>query len=235
MTKGKLYLIPSFLGNTIVERVFPFYNMETIVSINHFIVEEIRTARRFLKKISKAIDVENMNFYILNEHTKPEEISHFLDATLEGNDIGLLSEAGMPCIADPGAAIVKMAHEKGITVIPLIGPSSLFLALAASGFNGQNFCFHGYLPIEKTVRSRKIKELEQSAYTKNQTQIFIETPYRNGAMFDALLKNCRSTTHLCIAADLTLETEFIRTLTIEQWKKTAIDLNKKPAVFLLYH
>jgi 16S rRNA (cytidine1402-2'-O)-methyltransferase len=235
MAKGNLYLIPSFLGETAPEKEFPVCNLETIVGINDFIVEEIRTARRFLKKISKTFDISAINFCILNEHTGAQEMSSYLDAALNGKDMGLLSEAGMPCVADPGAVIVRMAHEKGIRVIPLPGPSSVFLALAASGFNGQNFCFHGYLPVEKSARALKIKELEQTAYARNQTQIFIETPYRNNAMFDALLHNCRPGTLLCIAADITLETEFIRTNTISQWKNQGAELNKKPAVFLLYH
>jgi 16S rRNA (cytidine1402-2'-O)-methyltransferase len=234
MPNGKLYLIPSFLGETSSEKVFPFHNMETIVSINHFIVEEIKTARRFLKTISKAIEISDIYFYLLNEHTKPEEISAYLDAATQGNDIGLLSEAGMPCVADPGAAIVRMAHEKGITVIPMTGPSSIFLALSASGFNGQNFTFHGYLPIDKTARAKKIREIELQVYSKNQTQIFIETPYRNMAVLETLLETCRSETALCIAADITSDSEFIKTKSIAGWKMSKPELNKRPAVFLLY-
>jgi 16S rRNA (cytidine1402-2'-O)-methyltransferase len=233
MPDGKLYLIPSFLGETKAEKVFPLFNHETIVSLSYFIVEEIRTARRFLKSISKDINIDSLNFYLLNEHTRPEEISTYLDAALKGFDIGLLSEAGMPCIADPGAAIVRMAHEKGIAVVPLTGPSSIFLALSASGFNGQNFVFHGYLPIDRATRDRKIKEIEQQAHSKNQTQIFIETPYRNLALFEALLEVCRSETALCIAADITSDSEFIKTRSIAEWKKQRPELHKKPAVFLI--
>jgi 16S rRNA (cytidine1402-2'-O)-methyltransferase len=234
MEKGKLFLIPTLLGEGGWEHVIPAKNVETVIAISDFIAEEERSARRFLRKISKTIDIDKLNFNILNEHTNPEEISAYLDATDEGRDVGLLSEAGMPCVADPGSSIVMMAHEKGIKVVPLTGPSSIFLALAASGFNGQNFCFHGYLPVDKGARIKRIKDLEREANEKNQTQIFIETPYRNHAMFDALLQNCRPHTHLCIAVDITLATEFIRTLTIEQWKKEKVEINKRPAVFLIY-
>jgi 16S rRNA (cytidine1402-2'-O)-methyltransferase len=234
MKSGKLYLIPSFLGESLPETVFPSRNIEAVSLIRYFIVEEERTARRFLKSINKSIDISLLQFHLLNEHTQAGEISSYLNAAMEGHDIGLLSEAGMPCIADPGAKIVSMAHQKGITVVPLTGPSSVFLSLAASGFNGQNFCFHGYLPIEKADRIRKIQEIEKQIYAKNQTQIFIETPYRNMAILDALLSTCRASCLLCIAVDITLPTEIIKTQTIENWRKNKPELNKRPAVFLLY-
>jgi 16S rRNA (cytidine1402-2'-O)-methyltransferase len=234
MIHGKLYLIPSFLGESAPDTVFPSRNIEAVSLIRDFIVEEERTARRFLKSLNKSIDISLLKFYLLNEHTHISEISEYLNAAIEGRDVGLLSEAGMPCVADPGSMIVSLAHQKGITVVPLTGPSSVFLALAASGFNGQNFCFHGYLPIDKSARIHKIKEIEQQIYLKDQTQIFIETPYRNMAILDALLSACRAGSLLCIAADVTLQTEFIKTRTIESWRKNKPELNKRPAVFLLY-
>jgi 16S rRNA (cytidine1402-2'-O)-methyltransferase len=232
-TKGKLILIPSELGDTAFSAVFPELNRELIRDLRHFIVEDERTARRFIKKCVPAADISALQFFLLNEHTPIEDIYNYLDAALQGNHIGLLSEAGMPCIADPGAGVVRMAHEKGIEVLPLIGPSSVFLALAASGFNGQSFCFHGYLPVDKSQRNKRIKELEQNARQKGQTQIFIETPYRNIAMFEALLQNCRPDTSLCIACNITTSAEYIRTFSIAQWKNQHPDLHKKPAIFLL--
>jgi 16S rRNA (cytidine1402-2'-O)-methyltransferase len=235
MATGKLYLIPSFLGESPADQVFPIRNAHLVALLTDFIVEDERTARRFLKKINPYIDISLLTFHLLNEHTDDKDISSYLDATTAGRSMGLISEAGMPCVADPGAAIVCMAHEKGISVVPLTGPSSIFLALAASGFNGQNFCFHGYLPKDKNERGKKIKELERFAHSLNQTQIFIETPYRNHVMFDALMNYCNPSTLLCIAADITTESEFIRTQTISAWKKQVPDLDKRPAVFLLYH
>lgn len=229
---GKLYLVPSFLGETDAGSVFPEINREVVSRIHYFIVEEERTARRFLKKIVPSIIIDDLTFFVLNEHTREEEILHYLDAAAEGNEIALLSEAGMPCVADPGAMVVRLAHETGVPVIPLVGPSSVFLSLAASGFNGQSFAFHGYLPIDKVQRARKIRELEM-AVRSGQTQIFIETPYRNTAMFEALLQTCRPDTLLCIGCDITMPTESIVTSTISSWKKRKPDLHKRPAVFLL--
>jgi 16S rRNA (cytidine1402-2'-O)-methyltransferase len=234
MAPGKLYLIPSFLGESAADQVFPMRNAHLIALIRDFIVEDERTARRFLKKINPLTDITITTFHLLNEHTDENDIESYLDATQEGRSVGLISEAGMPCVADPGASIVRMAHEKGIAVVPITGPSSIFLALAASGFNGQNFCFHGYLPKEKNQRAKKIKELERNVHSLNQTQIFIETPYRNHAMLDALLNQCNPGTLLCIAADITLDSEYICMQTISAWKKQKVDLDKRPAVFLLY-
>jgi 16S rRNA (cytidine1402-2'-O)-methyltransferase len=232
--KGILYLIPSMLGEGVIEHSIPFYNMEIIKSLTFFIVEEIRTARRFIKKISPDFEIENAQFLIFNEHTKNEDISVFIAPLLEGINIGILSEAGMPCVADPGSQIVASAHEKGIRVVPLTGPSSIFLSLMASGFNGQNFVFHGYLPIEKANRIKKIKEIEKTVYSNDQTQIFIETPYRNQQLYQSLLETCNNSTLLCIACDLTTQDEFIKIKTIHQWKGSKPEINKRQCVFLLY-
>ncbi len=234
MKKGKLYLIPTTIGETSIQKVLPSHNSDIINTIEYFIVEELRTARRFLKKagIIKAID--ELNFYTLNEHTKPEEIFNYLEMIEKGYNIGLLSEAGVPCIADPGAEIVKIAQEKNIDIIPLIGPSSILLSLMGSGFNGQNFAFLGYLPIDKKQRSDKLKDIERNIYQNNQTQIFIEAPYRNNQMIEAILNTCRNETMLCIACELTSDNEFIKTKSIASWKKTKFDFHKKNTVFLIY-
>jgi len=233
--KGTLYLIPSTLGESSPVNNIPENNLGIIEKLHLFVVEDLRTARRFLRKIQPAINIDSLSFHILNEHTRPEEISSLIAPLLEGEDMGLLSEAGLPCVADPGALLVGHAHENGIKVVPLSGPSSIFLALMASGFNGQNFTFCGYLPIDKKERISKIRELESSAYQLDQTQIFIETPYRNQHMMEALVETCRPQTKICIAFDLTLPGETILTLTAKQWKMNKWpDIQKKPAVFLLY-
>lgn len=233
--KGTLYLLPSTLGETSPINVIPEYNMRITEKLNHFIVEDLRTARRFLKKILPAINIDSLSFYILDEHTRPEEVASLLAPLLEGHDMGILSEAGLPCVADPGALLVCQAHENGIKVVPLTGPSSVFLALMASGFNGQNFAFHGYLPIDKKDRIAKIKDLEKDAWQHDQTQIFIETPYRNQQMMEALVVACQPQTKICIAFDLTLPGETILIHTAKQWNSNKWpDIQKKPAVFLLY-
>jgi 16S rRNA (cytidine1402-2'-O)-methyltransferase len=233
--KGTLYLIPSTLGDNSPVNVIPQIIPETADQLHHFIVEDIRTARRFLKKILPAINIDSLSFHILNEHTRPEEVASLLAPLLEGEDMGLLSDAGLPCVADPGALVVSQAHENGVKVVPLTGPSSVFLALMASGFNGQNFAFHGYLPIDKKERIAKIKDLEKDAYQHEQTQIFIETPYRNQQMMEALTETCLPQTKICIAIDLTLPGETILTHTTKQWNSNKWpDIQKKPAVFLIY-
>ena len=233
MKKGNLYLIPTPLGETGFEAGIPLYNLQILQQINTFIVEELRTARRFLRKAGYTNDFEAVNFYLLNKHTPENEAVTMLENATAGENIGLLSEAGLPCIADPGNIVVRLAHLKGIGVIPLTGPSSIMLALMASGLNGQNFVFHGYLPIKPDERTRAIRELEQAATKGNQTQIFIETPYRNMAMLESILKSCHPSLILCVAADLTLETEWIRSMTVQEWKKEKPELHKRPAVFLL--
>lgn len=233
--KGTLYLIPSALGESPSPADFPENNLRIMEKLHHFVVEDVRTARRFLKKILPSIKIDDLAFQILDEHTKPEEVAVLLDPVLEGENLGILSEAGLPCVADPGALLVSYAHENGVKVVPLTGPSSIFLALMASGFNGQNFAFSGYLPIDKNERITKIRELEGSVYHRDQTQVFIETPYRNQQMMESLVETCHSQTRICIAVNLTMPDEMILTRTVEQWKRMKWpEIRKKPAVFLLY-
>lgn len=230
---AKLYMIPTTLGDTTLERVLPPDLSTLISSISVFIVENIRTARRFLKKVNPAIVIDQLTFFELNQHTDKNDISRFLEPLIQGNDIGIISEAGCPGIADPGAEVVRMAHTKDIQVVPLVGPSSILLALMASGMSGQNFAFNGYLPIKNPEKSQQIKFLERRMQTEGQTQVFIEAPYRNLQLLDDLLKNCEPRTLLCIAADITLETEFIRTKPISYWKNNIPDIQKKPAIFMI--
>ncbi len=233
MHNGRLFLIPTLLGDEPAAQVLPAGTLEVIHRIEHFIVEEIRTARRFLRKAGVTRALEELSFDIFNEHSRNEEFGDYLTPALIGHDIGLLSEAGTPCIADPGSEIVRLAHEQGIKVIPLAGPSSLLLALMASGFNGQNFAFLGYLPVDRSERTRKIREIERTATEKQQTQIFIETPYRNIQLFEALLQACRDETGLCIATDITGIRGFVTTKTIGEWRRWKPEINKRPSVFLL--
>ena len=229
-----LYLIPTSLGETSFDKILPAYNNLIISDLKYFIVEDIRTARRFLKKSNPQIVIDNLTFFQLNQHTSPEEISTFLTPMNQGNDMGVISEAGCPAIADPGADVVAIAQKNGYKVVPLVGPSSILLALMASGFNGQSFAFVGYLPIPGNDRSKMLKKLENRVYNENQSQIFIETPYRNMKMLEEIFSTCQPSTKLCIAADITLETEFIQTKTIQSWKKLIPDLNKRPCIFILY-
>ncbi len=229
-----LYLIPNLLGDTPVEQVLPPYNHEIIMGIRHFIVEDVRTARRFLKFVDHSIDIDQLTFYTLNKHTNPEEVASMLRPLEEGSPMGVISEAGCPAVADPGADVVAIAQRKGLQVIPLVGPSSIILAVMGSGFNGQSFAFNGYLPIEPDERIKTLKKLEQRAYTENQTQLFIETPYRNAKMMADILKACRPQTHLCIAAGLTTKDEYIKTRTVKEWVGKLPALEKIPCIFLIY-
>ena len=229
-----LYLIPNLLGDTPVEQVLPPYNHEIIMGIRHFIVEDVRTARRFLKLVDRSIDIDQLTFYTLNKHTNPEEVASMLRPLEEGSPMGVISEAGCPAVADPGADVVAIAQRKGLQVIPLVGPSSIILAVMGSGFNGLSFAFNGYLPIEPEERIKVLKKLEQRAYTENQTQLFIETPYRNAKMMADILKACRPQTHLCIAAGLTTKDEYIRTRTVKEWNGKLPQLEKTPCIFLIY-
>lgn len=232
---GTLYLIPNTLGESDPESVFPPRNREIILSIKHYIVEDVRTVRRFLKKVDKSIDIDSLTFYTLNKHTDPKEVASYLKPIAEGQDVGVVSEAGCPAIADPGADVVSIAQKKGYKVVPLVGPSSILLGLMASGFNGQSFAFVGYLPIDEPERSKTIKRLESRAHNENQSQIFIETPYRNMKLMEQLLNVCQSSTLLCVACDVTLESEYIKTKTIAEWKKEKLpELNKRPSIFILY-
>ena len=229
-----LYLIPNLLGETPVEQVLPPYNRQIILGIRHFIVEDVRTARRFLKLVDRSIDIDQLTFYTLNKHTNPDEVASMLKPLEEGNPMGVISEAGCPAVADPGADVVAIAQRKGLQVIPLVGPSSIILAVMGSGFNGQSFAFNGYLPIEPDDRIKTLKKLEQRAYTENQTQLFIETPYRNAKMMADILKACRPQTHLCIAAGLTTKDEYIKTRTVKEWAGKLPALEKVPCIFLIY-
>ncbi|GMT44535.1 MAG: S-adenosylmethionine-dependent methyltransferase [bacterium] len=233
--KGTLYLFPVTLGNNeSIAQVIPVYNHEILHRIRVFIVENTRVARRFIKKTGHPLPIDEMQFFELNKHTAVEAVDSFLYPAENGEDIGVLSDAGTPAVADPGAVVVNLAHRKNIRVVPLVGPNSIILALMASGFNGQQFCFHGYLPIEQNQRVKKIRELEQDAWRKDVSQLFIETPFRNNQMLRSLIKTCKPQTLLCVAGDLTLPTEKIITRNIAGWKKETADLNKKPAVFILY-
>ena len=231
--KGNLYLIPTTLGDSKIATVIPQMVIEIINEIDYYIVENVRTARRYLRKcrIKKAID--DLTFYTLNKHTSPNDLSGFLSPISEGKNIGILSEAGCPSVADPGADIVKLAHQKKIRIVPLVGPSSILLSLMASGLNGQNFAFIGYLPVKKNDKINKIKSIEGFSRQSGQTQIFIETPYRNTHLIEDIVKNCNPATQLCIATDITLESEFIITKTINEWKKKLPDIHKRPTIFLL--
>jgi len=233
--KGKLYLFPVTLGNNEqINRVIPPYNHKILHGIRYFVVENIRSARRFIRKTGHPFAIDDMQFFELNKHTREEEVAAYLKPLEEGEDMGVLSEAGTPAVADPGALMVQLAHAKKIQVVPLVGPNSIVLALMASGFNGQQFCFHGYLPITTPQRVKKIREIEQEAWQKSISQIFIETPYRNNQMLESLIKTCKPQTLLCVASDLTLPTEKVITLDMAGWKKETADFNKKPAVFILY-
>ncbi|MBU3808043.1 MAG: SAM-dependent methyltransferase [Candidatus Phocaeicola faecipullorum] len=229
-----LYLLPVTLGDTSVEKVLPSYNKEIITAIKYFIVEDVRSARRFLKKVDRSIVIDDLTFYTLNKHTSPEEISGFLQPLSEGNSMGVISEAGCPAVADPGADVVAIAQRRNYKVVPLVGPSSIILSVMASGFNGQSFAFHGYLPIEPSDRIKRLKELENRVYTENQTQLFIETPYRNNKMMEDIMKACRPQTRLCIAANITCEGEYIKTRTLREWNGKFPDLSKIPCIFLIY-
>ena len=229
-----LYLLPVTLGDTTTEKVLPSHNKEIILGIKHFIVEDVRSARRFLKKVDHDINIDELSFYPLNKHTSPEMISSYLDPLIKGSSMGVISEAGCPAVADPGADVVAIAQRKNLKVVPLVGPSSIILSVMGSGFNGQSFAFHGYLPIEPGDRIKRIKELESRIYTENQTQLFIETPYRNHKMMEDIIKTCKPTTKLCIAANITCEGEYIKTKTVQEWKGKLPDLNKIPCIFLIY-
>ncbi|MFI3239593.1 MAG: SAM-dependent methyltransferase [Bacteroidales bacterium] len=234
MANSALYLFPVPLSDTDIDRVIPTINSAIIRDIRYFIVENIRSARRFLKKCDKSINIDELTFYTLNTHTKSEEISDFLTPLINGNSIGVISEAGCPAIADPGADVVAIAQRKGLRVIPLVGPSSILMSLMGSGFNGQSFTFHGYLPIDAAERSRKFKEMERAININNQTQIFIETPYRNNKLIAEMIRTLPKNILLCIASDITGEKESIKTLSINDWGKINPTYDKIPAIFLLY-
>ena len=232
---GILFLIPNTLGENAPDEVIPQKVIETAKRLRHFIVEDVRTVRRYLRRIDRTFPIDDSQFFELNQHTDRSKIEPYLKPLLDGNDMGIISEAGCPAVADPGADIVALAHRKGIRVVPLVGPSSILLAQMASGFNGQSFAFVGYLPIEAAERQKRLRKLEHRAKEENQTQLFIETPYRNMKLFDELTATLRGDTRLCIACDITLESEYIETRTIGEWKqKKPQDLNKRPTIFGIF-
>ncbi len=233
MNKGKLYLIPTVLAENTEERTLPTPIYQAIRDINIFIVENVRTCRRLIKKIYTKKDIDSVTLYSYGKHDTINLEQDFLRHILNGNNVGLLSEAGLPCIADPGSKIVEYAHDFQIDIVPFVGPSSILLALMASGLNGQNFAFIGYLPIDNSERIKSLRRLESLKNKSGQTQIFIETPYRNTKLFETILKSCHNNTKLCIASNITSTKEEIKTKTIAEWKQTKINIHKQPAIFLI--
>ncbi len=232
--KGKLYLIPTTLGEMNPHDVMPQTVKRAIDFIDFYIVENEKTARKFIKSINPEKIQANLKISTLNKHTEITEHNTMISPCLNGINIGLMSEAGCPGVADPGAAIVKMAHEKGIQVIPLVGPSSILLAMMSSGMNGQSFAFNGYLPIDKAEKKSTLKNFEKLSHDKNQSQIFIETPYRNNKLFEDIIQALQPNTDLCIATDITLPTEYIKTMRVADWKKTKVDLHNRPTIFIIH-
>ena len=229
-----LYLIPVTLGETLIEQVLPSYNNEIIMGIRHFIVENIRSARRFLRQTDREFPIDDCTFFEMGKHADEKLFSQYLQPLREGKPVGVISEAGCPAVADPGADIVGIAQREGLRVVPLVGPNSMIMAVMSSGLGGQCFAFNGYLPVEPVDRAKRLKMLETRAWTEGQTQLFIETPYRNQKMFQSLLTSLRPQTRLCIAAGITTKDEYIRTLRISEWKNTKLpDLSKVPAIFLI--
>lgn len=232
--KGNLYLIPTTLGDNEPLEVMPISVKATVEQLTHFIVENEKTARRFIKKITPLKPQPSLELKLIDKYVDPVEVNTYLDVCMEGTSVGLLSEAGVPAVADPGSDVVRLAHKKGIRVVPLVGPSSILMAMMASGMNGQSFAFNGYLPIDKSERKREIKRLERLSREQNQTQIFIETPYRNHKMLDDLKAALSPSTQLCIAANITLPTEYIKTYTIAEWQNQKPELHKIPAIFIIH-
>lgn len=231
--KGTLYLIPSPLGENEPAEVIPAPVLDKLRTLGTFVVEELRTARRYLSRAGLKGHIDALEFHVLNEHTPESEVEAMAALFEDGRDVGLITEAGLPAVADPGAALVALCHRRGIRVVPFVGPSSLMMALMASGLNGQSFAFQGYLPAKTDERRAAIKSIEKQSAAHHQTQIFIETPYRNDAMLEDLLRICAPATRLCIAADITMPDETILTRSIAQWRKNPITLGKRPCVFLI--
>ncbi len=231
---GKVFLIPTTLGDNEPLEVLPLSIKKVIEELEYYIVENEKSARRFIKRISPKKSQESLKILLLDKYTQDYESRNYLDICFKGTSIGILSEAGVPAIADPGASIVKLAHQLKLQVVPLVGPSSIIMAMMASGMNGQNFAFNGYLPIDKIERKTAIKQLEKRSKELNQSQIFIETPYRNAKMFTSLLQTLTPTTQLCVAIDISLSTEYIKTMSIKDWKSKTFDLHKRPAIFIIH-
>lgn len=233
-TTGKLYLIPTTLGSDAPLEVLPISVKKVIEQIDTYIVENEKTARRFIKSIHPEKQQATLTLFSLNKFTKATDLPSFLNPCIAGKNVGVLSEAGCPGVADPGASIVKLAHQKNIPVIPLVGPSSILLAIMSSGMNGQSFTFNGYLPIDKLERKQELKLLERVSFEKNQSQIFIETPYRNNKMLEDICKTLNNETLVCVACDITLATEYIKTKTVLEWEKNMVDLHKRPTIFIIH-
>lgn len=244
MLETALYLIPVTLGDTPISQVLPPYNREVILGIRHFIVENVRSARRFLKKVDAGICIDDLTFSELNQHTDRTHIDHYLDPLSKGEPVGVISEAGCPAVADPGADVVAIAQRRGLKVVPLVGPSSIIMSVMASGFNGQSFAFHGYLPIDENQRANRLKQLEARTYSEDQTQLFIETPYRNQKMMQTLLQVLRPQTRICLASDITCADEQIHTHSVNEWRKLLAQAKSEeekqqliprvPSIFLIY-
>ena len=231
--KGNLYLIPCTLGENSPLEVLPLLVKKAVENIDHYIVEHEKSARRFIKAVVSKKQQSSLHIEEINKFTKPQDIPQMLEPCLKGQDVGVISDVGCPGIADPGAAVVAEAHKNGIKVVPLVGPSSILLAMMASGFNGQNFAFNGYLPIDKVERKAKIKQLEKRSIQENQSQLFIETPYRNNQMLQSLTTTLQKNTEICVACDITLATEYIRTAPAQHWKRIKVDLHKRPTMFII--
>lgn len=233
-TYGKVYLIPTTLGENDPMEVLPLTVKRVIEQVDEYIVENGKTARRFIKKICPEKSQPSLTLHIINKYTEASELPSFLENCLQGKDVGIISEAGCPGVADPGADIVKIAHSKGIQVVPLVGPSSILMAVMASGMNGQSFAFNGYLPIDKGEKKNALKNLERKSKEINQSQLFIETPYRNNQLLESMCSILQNQTQLCVACDISLPTEYIKTQSIAEWKKTKVDLHKRPAIFMIH-
>jgi 16S rRNA (cytidine1402-2'-O)-methyltransferase len=231
---GKLYLIPTTLGDNAPLEVLPLSVKKIVEQVDVYIVENEKTARRFIKQIKPSKKQPSLQIFHLNKFTDPSEIPSFLEPCLQGKHVGLLSEAGCPAIADPGADVVKMAHKKNIQVVPLVGPSSILMAQMSSGMNGQSFAFNGYLPIDKDEKKKELKRLEQLSFSQNQSQSFIETPYRNNKLLEDICNVLNDNTLVCVACDITLPTEYIKTQTVKEWKKNSVDLHKRPTLFIIH-
>lgn len=235
MSKGTLYLIPVPLAEAAEQASYTAFHKQLIEEIDEYVVENEKTARRFLKLAGRTKPQSELIIHDYGKHVRDKvDYNHIFRSAQQGKDIGLMSDAGCPGVADPGAEVVAEAHKRGIRVIPLVGPSSILLALMASGFSGQKFAFHGYLPIDKADRSRKLKDLESQSAKEKQTQIFIETPFRNNVLFEELLKHCKPQTKICVASNLTAEDEMVMTRSVSDWKQQQVDLHKKPTIFLIY-
>ncbi len=230
---GKIYMIPTTLGGEQINDVIPESVQQLIVGLRHFIVEDIKSARRYLRRVDRDFPIDDSVFFELNKRTEVKDLSRFLKPAIEGHSIGVISEAGCPGVADPGAEIVAIAHEKGIRVAPLVGPSSILLALMGSGFSGQEFTFHGYLPKDRKERVKRLKDFEADTRRSGHTHLFMDTPFRNMNVLDDLLNELADTTQLCIASNITLPDESVWTMSVEKWREKAYDLSKKPAMFLI--